>query len=34
MKEAIYYLLEHVPVLDFADAIKVTDYKEKSGTAP
>lgn len=34
MKEEIYYLLERVPVLDFADAIKVIDYKEKSGTAP
>lgn len=34
MTEAIYFLLEHVPVLDFADAIEVIDYKEKYGTAP
>ncbi|KAK4818862.1 hypothetical protein QYF61_020081 [Mycteria americana] len=27
--QAIYFLLEHVPILDFADAMEVFDYKEK-----
>lgn len=28
MTEAIYFLLEHAPILDFADAMQVFDYKD------